>query len=159
MRNTSVLFVCLGNICRSPTAEGIFRKLVEDRGLADAIHIDSAGTGAWHVGQQPDPRAIEAARARGIDLTSLRGRQVQTRDFSEFDYVLAMDHENYANLTYLAREDQLDKLFLFLEFAQGVPESEVPDPYYEGGFPRVFDLIENASEGLLQHILERHQKA
>ncbi len=155
MNSSSVLFVCLGNICRSPTAEGVFRALVESRGLADSIHIDSAGTSNWHIGERPDPRAIEAASARGIDLTSLRGRQAIVRDFSEFDYVIAMDHENYANLSRLATPEQQSKLHLFLEFAGGVLEVEVPDPYFggTGGFPHVLDLIENASEGLLNHIL------
>jgi protein-tyrosine phosphatase len=155
MTSTSVLFVCLGNICRSPTAEGVFRALVESRGLAGSIKIDSAGTSDWHIGERPDPRAIEAAGTRGIDLTGLRGRQAIARDFSEFDYVIAMDHENYTNLSRLATPEQQEKLYLFLEFAEGVSEVEVPDPYFgsAGGFPHVLDLIENASQGLLDHIL------
>ena len=155
MKSTRVLFVCLGNICRSPTAEGVFRDLVASRGLANSIHVDSAGTSNWHVGQAPDPRAVEAASERGIDLSELRGRQAVTRDFAEFDYVIAMDHENYANLSRLATPQQQAKLHLFLEFANGVSEVEVPDPYFgsAGGFPHVLDLIENASEGLLKHIL------
>ena len=153
MNNTSVVFVCLGNICRSPTAEGVFRELVRERGLENAIHIDSAGTSDWHVGQSPDPRAIEAAAQRGIDLSELRGRQATSRDFSEFDYVIAMDNENYANLSRLASPDQQHKLHLFLDFANDVEESEVPDPYYGGGFPHVLDLIKNASQGLLDHII------
>jgi protein-tyrosine phosphatase len=155
MNPSSVLFVCLGNICRSPTAEGVFRAIVESRGLTELIHIDSAGTSNWHIGSRPDPRAIEAASARGIDLSGLRGRQVIARDFSEFDYVIAMDHENYANLSRLATPEQAAKLHLFLEFAEGVSEVEVPDPYFgsAGGFPHVLDLIENASKGLLNHII------
>ena len=154
MNPTSVLFVCLGNICRSPTAEGVFRSLVESRGLAEIINIDSAGTSNWHIGEHPDPRAIDAARKRGVDLTGLRGRQAIARDFSEFDYVIAMDHENYANLSQLATPAQQAKLHLFLTFAEGVSEVEVPDPYFggAGGFPHVLDLIENASQGLLRHI-------
>ena len=160
MTSTSVLFVCLGNICRSPTAEGVFRGLVEARGLADSIYIDSAGTSNWHIGERPDPRAIEAASKRGIDLTGLRGRQAIAQDFSEFDYVIAMDHENHANLSRLAAPDQQGKLYLFLEFANGVSEVEVPDPYFgsAGGFPHVLDLIENASQGLLDHILSDTKK-
>lgn len=154
MNRVSVVFVCLGNICRSPTAEGVFRSLVESCRLEEFIHIDSAGTSNWHVGESPDPRATEAARARGIDLSGLRGRQASANDFSQFDYVIAMDDDNYANLSRLATPDQQHKLHLFLDFASGVPEREVPDPYYGGGFPHVFDLIENASEGLLNHILE-----
>jgi len=157
MTPTSVVFVCLGNICRSPTAEGVFRALVKSRGLVNSIHIDSAGTSDWHVGESPDPRAIKAARARGIDLTGLRGRQAIARDFSEFDYVIAMDNENYANLSRLATPEQQAKLHLFLEFAENVPEVEVPDPYFggAGGFPHVLDLIENASKGLLNHMLAK----
>lgn len=157
MALTSVVFVCLGNICRSPTAEGVFRTLVESQGLADSIYIDSAGTSNWHVGESPDPRAIEAASKRGIDLTGLRGRQAVAEDFAKFDYVIAMDHENYANLSYLASPEQEAKLHLFLEFAEDVSEVEVPDPYFgsAGGFPHVLDLIENASNGLLKHILKK----
>jgi len=155
MNNISVVFVCLGNICRSPTAEGVFRELVRSRGLEDAIHIDSAGTSDWHVGQGPDPRAIEAAAQRGIDLSDLRGRQATAKDFSEFDYVIAMDDENYDNLSRLANTDQQRKLHLFLDFASDVDETEVPDPYYGGGFPHVLDLVENASQGLLKHIIEQ----
>jgi protein-tyrosine phosphatase len=155
MNPASVLFVCLGNICRSPTAEGVFRSLVVSRGLAESIHIDSAGTSNWHIGERPDLRAIEAASKRGVDLSDLRGRQAVSRDFAEFDYVIAMDHENYADLSQLATSDQQAKLHLFLEFAEQVSEVEVPDPYFgsAGGFPHVLDLIENASHGLLKHIL------
>ena len=156
MQKVAVLFVCLGNICRSPTAEGVFRKLVEAQGLADRIQIDSAGTSDWHIGQPPDRRAIEAARVRGIDLRGLRGRQASAADFEQFDYIIAMDHENYANLAYLAGPDQQHKLHLLLDFAKDVSEVEVPDPYYGGGFPQVFDLIENASRGLLAHIRANH---
>lgn len=156
MNRVSVVFVCLGNICRSPTAEGVFRSLVKSRGLAESIHIDSAGTSDWHVGESPDPRAIEAARVRGIDLSQLRGRQATANDFSEFDYVIAMDDDNYASLARLSPPDQQHKLHLFLDFSRGVTEREVPDPYYGGGFPHVFDLIENASEGLLDHIMENN---
>lgn len=157
MQNVSVLFVCLGNICRSPTAEGVFRQLVNEQGLSHFISVDSAGTGNWHVGQQPDARAIEAATARGIDLSNLRGRQALANDFEQFDYVIAMDHDNYSNLAYLATPEQQEKLHLFLDFAKDVSEVEVPDPYYGGGFPHVLDLIENASQGLLAHIRTHQQ--
>lgn len=157
MQNVSVLFVCLGNICRSPTAEGVFRELVGEQGLSDSISVDSAGTSNWHIGQQPDARAIEAAIARGIDLSNLRGRQAIANDFDEFDYVIAMDHDNYSNLAYLATPAQQEKLHLFLDFAENVSVVEVPDPYYGGGFPHVLDLVENASKGLLAHIRTHHQ--
>ena len=157
MKNVSVLFVCLGNICRSPTAEGVFREMVTNQGLDKYIAIDSAGTGNWHVGQSPDGRAIEAAARRGIDLTPLRGRQVTAGDFSDFDYIIAMDRENYSDLSMLASSKQQQKLHMFLDFASDVSETEVPDPYYGGGFPYVLGLIENASRGLLDHIKQQHR--
>jgi len=154
MNKASVVFVCLGNICRSPSAEGVFRALVTARGLQDVITIDSAGTSDWHVGESPDPRAIEAAGRRGIDISHLRGRQATAGDFAKFDYVIAMDDDNYAALSHLAGPEQQHKLHLFLDFATGVSEREVPDPYYGGGFPHVLNLIENASEGLLNHVIK-----
>ena len=144
----------MGNICRSPTAEGVFRKLVTDRGLTDFIKIDSAGTHAYHVGESPDPRAQQAARQRDVELSDLRGRKFEAQDFDEFDYVLAMDLDNYNNMSRFW-ESQPDTHFsLFLDFAEGSSVKEVPDPYYGGssGFEYVLDLIEDASEGLLQHI-------
>ncbi len=158
MRRVSVVFVCLGNICRSPTAEGVFRKLVESHGLMKFIEVDSAGTSNWHVGERPDSRAIDAARSRGYDLSGFRGRQATASDFASFDYVLAMDEDNYTHLESLASIAQSDKLHLFLDFAKGVPETEVPDPYFgsAGGFPHVLDLIENASQGLLDHIVSEY---
>ncbi|MEE9446712.1 MAG: low molecular weight protein-tyrosine-phosphatase [Arenicellales bacterium] len=156
MKNVSVVFVCLGNICRSPTAEGVFRQLVSKRGLSEYFQIDSSGTSDWHVGEAPDSRATQAAQTRGIDLSQLKARQATARDFAEFDYVIAMDDENYANLSRLATPAQQDKLHLLLDFANNVTETEVPDPYFGGGFPHVFELIENASEGLLNHIIAEH---
>lgn len=151
-----VLFVCLGNICRSPTAEGVFRKLVEEQDLSRGISIDSAGTHAYHIGQPPDLRAQQAAARRGIDLSGLRGRVATARDIEEFDYVLAMDRQNYQNLAELS-EDQT-KIQLFLEYSEQFDEQEVPDPYYGGatGFERVLDMIEDASQGLLADIRRRH---
>ena len=151
---TRVLFVCLGNICRSPTAEGAFRRAVEKRGLEEQIWIDSAGTAAWHVGSPPDPRAIEAAARRGFDIS---GRQVAAEDLAGFDYILAMDRENYAELLEMAGPAHRHKVQLFLEYAPDRPEEEVPDPYYGGisGFDRVIDLIEEACEGLLDHLESR----
>lgn len=153
-----VLFVCLGNICRSPMAEGVFRDLVARAGLSEQIHIDSAGTHAYHVGEPPDPRAQEAARRRGVDISGLQGRQAVRRDFEVFDYILAMDRENHANLLAICPRGQEHKLRLFLEFAPGRPEQEVPDPYYGGahGFERVLDMVEEAGRGLLDDIRRRY---
>ncbi len=150
-----VLFVCLGNICRSPTAHGVFEKLLEDRSLSHLIEVDSAGTAAYHIGKQPDHRSQMTAERRGIKMSHLRARQAIVEDFHEFDYVLAMDYENYENLSGLCPAGQEDKLRLFLSFAQDFSEDEVPDPYYGGdsGFERVLDMVENGAEGLLTHIL------
>lgn len=150
---TSVLFVCLGNICRSPTAHGVFQTLVEQQGFGADIYVDSAGTAAYHVGNSPDQRSVAAARSRGYDLTALRARQVNAEDFQQFDYILAMDQENLLNLQRLQPANFNGHLGLFLPFGQCV-ETEVPDPYYGGadGFEQVLDLVENASMGLLMRI-------
>ena len=149
-----VLFVCLGNICRSPSAEGVFRKLVEEQGLIDMIEIDSAGTHAYHVGSPPDSRAQEAARRRGIDMSGLLGRRVDEGDFYVFDYILAMDESNEYHLREMAPSEEIYRVRRFLEFAPERSEREVPDPYYGGatGFENVLDLIEDASKGLLADI-------
>lgn len=158
MKKVSVLFVCLGNICRSPTAEGVFRHLLRQEGLDGHILTDSAGTHAYHIGEPPDRRAQETARQRGIDLSDLRGRKALADDFEKFDYILAMDSENYENLSRLCPPEQRDKLHLFLDFAPHLEETEVPDPYYGGakGFDRVFDMVEQASQGLLEDIRKHH---
>ena len=152
-----VLFVCLGNICRSPSAEGVFRKLVEEQGLHEVIEIDSAGTHAYHVGSPPDARAQEAASRRGINMSDLVGRRVDHGDFYIFDYVLAMDESNVYHLQEMAPVEEVHKIKLFLDFAPQRSEREVPDPYYGGhsGFEHVLDLIEEASEGLLADIKTR----
>ena len=153
-----VLFVCMGNICRSPTAEGVFRHVVEQAGLSHIIEIDSAGTHAYHIGEPPDPRSTQTALQRGVDLSTQRARRAIAEDFEAFDFVLAMDRDNYANLSDICAPEHTDKLELFLDYAKDLPESEVPDPYYGGGkgFDRVLDLIEAASAGLLAEIKERH---
>ncbi len=153
-----VLFVCLGNICRSPTAHGVFLHLVAREGLADRIEVDSAGTHAYHVKDPPDPRAQAAAAKRGVDLSPLRARKALQEDFQVFDYVLAMDRSNYDHLSALCPAGAEDKLRLFLSFAPQLGEDEVPDPYYGGtaGFERVLDMIESAAEGLLADIRLRH---
>ena len=149
-----VLFVCLGNICRSPTAEGVFRKLVTEAGLQEHIEIDSAGTHAYHIGSPPDPRAMAAARLRGIDLSTLRGRQATGRDIERFDFVLAMDRENYEHLLAICPPGLERKIELFMRYAADRLEDEVPDPYFGGssGFDRVLDMIEAAAQGLLEEI-------
>jgi protein-tyrosine phosphatase len=149
-----VLFVCLGNICRSPTAEGVFRELVKQKGLQDHIQTDSAGTGNWHVGKEPDKRAQATAKMRGYDLSDLRARQAKPIDFKEFDYVLAMDRSNYGDLQQICLPGFEDRLHMFLSFDPNSPEEEVPDPYYGGaaGFDYVLDLVEEASNGLLRDI-------
>ena len=153
-----VLFVCTGNICRSPTAEGVFRKLVAREGLSDRVHVDSAGTVGYHVGEPPDRRSQESARLRGIDLSGLRARRAKASDFSEFDYVLAMDFANIDALRSLAPRTSGKKLQLLMSFAPGGEIREVPDPYYVDGdgFERVFDMIEAASAGLLADIRETY---
>lgn len=179
---TRVLFVCLGNICRSPTAHGIFRQLLSDQvaknndksgaavdagtplflssGVPLTIELDSAGTAAWHEGKAPDSRSVAHAARRGIDLRDLRARQVQARDFLEFDYILAMDKDNLTHLQAMAPVDFRGHLGLMLDF---VPNAccgvDVPDPYYdaESGFEQVLDLLDEACRGLLQSLIEHKE--
>ena len=153
-----VLFVCMGNICRSPTAEAVFCARVEEAGLAQRILVDSAGTHDYHIGDPPDERAQHAALQRGYDMSALRGRQVDLSDFTRFDYVLAMDRANLAILQRLCPQAQRERLGLFLEYASRHGEREVPDPYYggAGGFERVLDMAEDASGGLLEQIRKTH---
>ena len=141
----------MGNICRSPTAEGVFRHYVAEAGLADRIHVDSAGTHAYHVGEPPDRRSQAAAARRGYSLDKIRARRVTNEDFTLFDYVIAMDRLNLATLRDRAEDEHEMKIGLFLEYS-GVDELDVPDPYYGGaaGFERVLDLVEDASQGLLK---------
>ena len=154
----AVLFVCTGNICRSPTAEGVFRTLLEANGLAGSVAVESAGTGNWHIGEPPDDRAREAALRRGIDIADQRARQVQVEDFDRFDLVLAMDESHYQQLRRLCPEGQRHRLRLFLDFAPALGTRDVPDPYYGGpdGFETVLDMIEAASAGLLAEIRANH---
>jgi len=151
---TNVLFVCMGNICRSPTAEGVFRHHVNERGLGDRIVADSAGTHAYHVSEPPDRRAFAAAERRGISLAEIHARRVSDTDFEEFDYIIAMDEDNLQHLVDQAPEEHRSKVQLFMSFASN-DASEVPDPYYGGaaGFERVLDLIEEASRGLLETLV------
>lgn len=148
----------MGNICRSPTAYGVFLKMIADQSLDHIIEVDSAGTHAYHVGEAPDPRAQTAASRRGVDLSPLRARKVRSQDFEAFDYVLAMDDDNFQMLEHIMPAGRDERLHMFLDFAPHLPEREVPDPYYggESGFERVLDLIEAAAEGLIEDIRKRH---
>lgn len=154
-----VLFVCLGNICRSPTAHGVFEGVVQKAGLEQHITVDSAGTGDWHLGEQPDKRSQAAAALRDYSLGHLRARQVSGQDFAHFDYILAMDRKNLDDLQSMRPEAGNTVLELFLSFADSGNIDEVPDPYYGGdsGFEQVLDLVESASMGLLQSIRTTHK--
>ena len=154
----SVLFVCMGNICRSPTAEAVFSHYVENAGVSGQISIDSAGTHDYHIGDPPDARAQRAAQQRGYDMSRLRGRQVCEEDFRRFDYVLAMDSSNLAILQRIIPPGNVTQPQLFLEYARHHGEREVPDPYYGGadGFERVLDMVEDAAQGLLEQIRRQH---
>lgn len=153
-----VLFVCMGNICRSPTAQGTFEKVVKEAGLEKQIFIDSAGTHAYHIGEQPDPRTQAAAKKRGLDLSAQRAREVSLRDFEEFDYILAMDHYNYSSLKMRCPDKYKEKIQLFMDYAPHMGYSDVPDPYYGGeqGFELVLDLTTAASKGLLDTLRRTH---
>ena len=151
-----VLFVCMGNICRSPTAEGVFTHLVERQGLSHLIAIDSAGTHAYHVGEPPDSRAQQAALRRGVQMSALCARRVYDDDFARFDYIVPMDNDNKRNLLARCPQEYQYKVRLLLDYATRCDEDEVPDPYYgnKSGFDRVLDLVELGAKGLLLDILD-----
>jgi protein-tyrosine phosphatase len=157
-KQVKVLFVCMGNICRSPTAHGVFEKLVNDEQLENKIEIESAGTHAYHVGNGPDPRAQQTAAGHEVDLSHILSRQVNDTDFSYYDYILAMDNDNYSLLEQSCPDEYLNKLSLFMDYAPHLALSEVPDPYYGGvrGFENVFNMVNEASKGLLEVIKVRH---
>lgn len=144
----------MGNICRSPLAEGVVRHLADRAGLAAVVEVDSAGTLAYHAGEQPDPRARKVAASRGYDLSRMRARRVAEDDFAHFDLVLAMDRQNLAALERVCPEEHLHKLGLFMDYAEHSEQDEIPDPYYGGpdGFERVLDLCEAAARGLIGSI-------
>jgi protein-tyrosine phosphatase len=150
----SVLFVCTGNICRSPTAEAIFRKLVADAGMSETILADSAGTHGYHIGEPPDVRAQASAADRGYDLSSLRARRVERADLQRFDLIVAMDRGHFTILSRMAEPSAAHKLKLMMSYADGFEEEDVPDPYYGGpqDFERVLDMLEDAARGLLDSI-------
>jgi len=148
-----VLFVCMGNICRSPTAHGVFQSLVDEQGLGGSIQADSAGTHSYHIGSPPDLRSQAAARSHGVDLTGLRARRFVTNDFIEFDYLLGMDHANLADMLALKPDATAARVKLMLEYSDRYEQQEVPDPYFgDDGFDQVFDMIDDAARGLLRDI-------
>jgi protein-tyrosine phosphatase len=149
-----ILFVCLGNICRSPTAEAVFRALAAREARDLAIEADSAGTAGYHIGAPPDARSQQAARRRGYDMSALRARMVAPEDFERFDLILAMDRQNLSVLRRRAPRERHERIRLFLEFAPDLGTTEVPDPYYGGpnGFEEVLDLVESATRALLEHL-------
>ena len=157
MSSIKILFVCMGNICRSPTAQGVFEYLVQEANLKEHVLIDSAGTHAYHIGETPDTRATQAAAGRGIDLTRQRARRIKAEDFAHFDYVLAMDNSNLDDLLSICPQQHQEKVRLFLEFSSDLEQRDVPDPYYGGsqGFERVLDLVEEGARGLLEDIQKR----
>jgi protein-tyrosine phosphatase len=151
---TRILFVCLGNICRSPLAEGVFRHLADEAGVGDRFEVDSVGTGPWHVGEAPDRRMRETARRRGVPIDDLRGRQISAADFDRFDLVLAMDREVLGSLRRFTADGANPTARLFRDFDPDRGDGEVPDPYYGGpaGFEEVYDIVERTSRGLLSHL-------
>ena len=161
MAKHRLLFVCLGNICRSPMAEGVFRRVAEEEAVLHLFEIDSAGLGDWHVGQAPDTRAQAAARNRGIDISGQSARQVTGADYARFDLLLAMDSSNYEELTQLAPKLARHKVRRFLDFAPQVGTKDVPDPFFGGsdGFDHALDLIEDAARGLLADLLGDQTKS
>ncbi|MGR9072917.1 MAG: low molecular weight protein-tyrosine-phosphatase [Gammaproteobacteria bacterium] len=154
MEKIKILFVCMGNICRSPTAQGVFADLIKKQNIEDFFMVDSAGTHAYHIGEAPDPRAQKAAQERGIELGHLRARKVIMGDFEDFDYLLAMDDDNFSLLFRSCPDNHKHKIKYFLEYAPHLGTREVPDPYYGGdyGFERVLDMVEDASAGFVDQL-------
>lgn len=154
--SVKILFVCMGNICRSPTAEGVFRSLVSREPQLKHVKVDSCGTIGYHVGEASDPRSVAAAKKRGYDLSEIRARQLTKQDLVDFEHILVMDNDNYQNTVALAENDPtiIGKVELFLDYAKNSTLTEVPDPYYGGanGFDRVIDLVEDASIGLIEKL-------
>jgi protein-tyrosine phosphatase len=157
MKSLAVCFVCLGNICRSPTAESVMRAQIDEAGLTERIFVDSAGTGDWHIGKAPDDRAQHAGLQRGYDLSALRARQITPHDFDRFDLLLAMDEKNLGHLRQLCPPEQRAKIRLLMEFASTTASREVSDPYFGGsaGFELVLDQCEDACRGLVAHLRTR----
>ncbi|MDH3761928.1 MAG: low molecular weight phosphotyrosine protein phosphatase [Gammaproteobacteria bacterium] len=153
-----VLFVCMGNICRSPTAHGVFQSLVDEQGLSASILVDSAGTHSYHIGSPPDPRSQATAHSRGIDLTALRARRFVSADFIDFDYLLAMDNANLADMLAIRPDNASARAELMLHYSDRFGQREIPDPYFgDDGFDLVFDMIDDAARGLLARIRQQHE--
>ena len=158
MKPVKVLFVCMGNICRSPTAHGVFQALVDKHDLGASIQVESAGTHSYHVGNPPDGRSQAIARRRGVDLSELRARRFVSADFTEYDYLLGMDQANIADMSAIKPEGASARLQLMLEYSQQYSQLEVPDPYFgDDGFELVFDMIDDAALGLLRQIRNEHR--
>lgn len=157
MKTTNIMFVCMGNICRSPTAHAVMQHLVDYQGLSDHFLIESSGTHAYHIGEQADPRSRDTAQSRGIDMDYLRAQKIAITDYDKFDWILAMDEENLKLIEYYAPDDYKAQYCLLMNFASKHPgQIIVPDPYYGGdqGFEAVFDMVEDACQGLLNHIVK-----
>lgn len=152
-----VLLVCMGNICRSPTAEGVLRKYIKNNNLGDKVEVDSAGTHGYHVGEAPDSRTQRAAAMRGYNLSQFRARKVARQDLDYFDLILAMDKSNLDNLQRMAMPEQRDRIKLFMDYARNFDDDEVPDPYYGlgHGFDLVMDMVEDAAQGLIEEIQKK----
>ena len=155
MADHNVLFVCLGNICRSPVAEGVFRAEVERRGLGDQVLVDSCGTGGWHVGEPPDARSAAVAKRHGVDISPQRARQLSDADYRKFDWLVAMDNTNFANIRRRAPRKSKAHIVRFTDYVEGAYGTDVPDPYYGDGdgFQRVYDLLEKGAPKLLDAVL------
>lgn len=155
-----VLLVCMGNICRSPTAEGVLRKYITNNRLGDRVEVDSAGTHGYHVGEAPDSRTQRAAAMRGYNLSQLRARKVAYQDLEYFDLILAMDRSNLDNLRRMALPEQFDKIRLFMDYASHFEDDEVPDPYYGlgHGFDLVLDMVEDAAQGLVEELKKKFEE-
>ncbi len=157
IKPVEVLFVCMGNICRSPTAHGVFQSLVDEHGLSASIVVDSAGTHSYHIGSPPDPRSQAIAHRRGIDLTRLKARRFVSGDFVDFDYLLAMDNANLADMLAIKPDDASARAELMLSYSDRFGQREIPDPYFgDDGFDRVFDMIDDSARGLLAQIRQQH---
>lgn len=157
---TRILLVCMGNICRSPTAEGVLRHFIRVNNLGDKVEVDSAGTHGYHVGEAPDARTQRAAAARGYDLSQLRSRKVARQDLDYFDLILAMDESNLDNLLRIAEPEQQPRIKLFMDYARNFDDKEVPDPYYGlgHGFDLVLDMVEDASQGLIDELKHKYKR-